>query len=84
MSLSSNVKRSLDGVPQTAGKSPSAYPTNLPGHKKGFEANLAPLSLKQLETFLAIEKPDYHEKPKDKNGDTIGQFPGSRLLQARC
>lgn len=74
MSLSSNVKRSLGGMPQTAGKSPAKYPTNLPGHKKGFEANLAPLSLKQLDTFLAIEKPDYNEKPTDKNWDTIGQF----------
>lgn len=74
MSLSMNIKKALGGVPQTAGLAPAAYPANLPGHAKGFGANLQRLSGPQLDTFLAIEKPDEGEKPTDKNWLTIGQF----------
>jgi len=57
MALSSNVKQALVGHPDLTGKSPSVWPTCLPGHVPEFEINKAPLSLDQLMTFLKIESP---------------------------
>lgn len=59
MSLSSNLKQALRGMPSLIGKSPSFYPkpAELPGHEPEFPINLAPFSLDQLITFLLIESP---------------------------
>jgi hypothetical protein len=57
MALSSNLKQALVGMPILTGKSPSKWPTCLPGHIPSFEINKAPLSLKQVMTFLEIESP---------------------------
>ena len=78
MSLSSNLKQALIGQPVLVGKSPSVYPTCLPGHEPEFDINLAPFSLDQLMTFLKIESPDpLPEKTplvKAIPYKTIGQF----------
>jgi len=58
MALSSNLKQALIGAPLLTGRSPSVYPTCLPGHEPSFDINLAPFSLDQLMTFLKIESPD--------------------------
>lgn len=58
MALSSNLKQALAGLPDLVGKSPSVWPTCLPGHEPVFWINKAGFSLKQLETFLKIESPD--------------------------
>lgn len=58
MSLSSNLKQALIGQPLLTGRSPSVYPTCLPGHEPEFDIDLAPFSLDQLMTFLKIESPD--------------------------
>lgn len=58
MSLSSNLKQALIGQPVLTGRSPSVYPTCLPGHEPSFDIDLAPFSLDQLMTFLKIESPD--------------------------
>jgi hypothetical protein len=57
MALSSNLKQALVGQPVLTGRSPSIYPTCLPGHQPPFDINLAPFSLNQLMTFLKIESP---------------------------
>ena len=78
MSLSSNLKQALIGQPLLTGRSPSVYPTCLPGHEPEFDINLAPFSLAQLMTFLKIESPD--PLPDTAPGlkaipyKTIGQF----------
>lgn len=78
MSLSSNLKQALIGQPVLTGRSPSVYPTCLPGHEPEFDINLAPFSLDQLMTFLKIESPDpLPEKTpllKAIPYKTIGQF----------
>lgn len=78
MSLSSNLKQALIGQPILTGRSPSVYPTCLPGHEPEFDINLAPFSLDQLMTFLKIESPDpLPEKTpllKAIPYKTIGQF----------
>ncbi|NUN99263.1 MAG: ferritin-like protein [Saprospiraceae bacterium] len=75
MSLACNLMRALGGFPQLYGKSPGAYPTNLPHHKKGFSVGLSKLSADQLEKFLGIEKPEKKgAKPEGDNWETIGQF----------
>ncbi len=75
MSLACNLMRALGGYPKIYGKSPGAYPTNLPHHKKGFSVGLEKLSADQLEKFLGIEKPEKRgAKPEGDNWDTIGQF----------
>ncbi|MGC2236217.1 MAG: ferritin-like protein [Pyrinomonadaceae bacterium] len=58
MALSSNLKQALIGAPVLTGRSPSVYPTCLPGHEPSFDIDLAPFSLDQLMTFLKIESPD--------------------------
>ena len=79
MALSSNLKQALIGEPPTlTGRSPSVYPTCLPGHEPEFPIDLAPFSLEQLMTFLKIESP--HPLPEKKLElaaipyKTIGQF----------
>lgn len=78
MSLSSNLKQALIGQPILTGRSPSVYPTCLPGHEPEFDIDLAPFSLDQLMTFLKIESPDpLPEKTpllKAIPYKTIGQF----------
>lgn len=64
MALSSNLKQALSGMPILYGRSPAVWPADLPGHKPALKINTAKLSLKQLETFLNIEKP---MKPKVTN-----------------
>lgn len=61
MALSSNLKQALAGMPILYGRSPATWPTDLPGHQPPLKINTAKLSMKQLETFLNIEKP---MKPK--------------------
>ena len=58
MALSSNLKQALIGQPILTGRSPSTYPTCLPGHEPEFDIDLARYSLDQLMTFLKIESPD--------------------------
>jgi len=75
MSLACNIMRSLGGYPKIYGRSPGAYPTNLPHHKAGFSVGLSKLSHPQLEKFLGIEKPEKRgAKPEGENWKTIGQF----------
>lgn len=75
MSLACNLMRALGGQPKVYGRSPGAFPTNLPHHKKGFSVGLAKLSANQLEKFLGIEKPEKKgAKPEGDNWETIGQF----------
>lgn len=57
LALSSNLKQALIGPPLLTGRSPSSYPTMLPGHQPEFPINLTPFSLDQLMTFLKIESP---------------------------
>lgn len=80
MALSSNLKQALADMPILYGRSPAVWPADLPGHRPALKINTAKLSLKQLETFLNIEKP---MKPKLKNRKlltayipypTIGEF----------
>lgn len=79
MALSSNLKQALVGqTPMLTGRSPSSYPTMLPGHVPEFAIDLAPFSLNQLMTFLKIESP----KPLPPSAEgleaisytTIGEF----------
>lgn len=79
MALSSNLKQALIGeVPTLTGRSPSPYPTMLPGHEPEFPINLAPFSLDQLMTFLKIESPkplpEELEALKAIPYKTIGEF----------
>lgn len=79
MALSSNLKQALIGAPpMLTGRSPSVYPTCLPGHEPSFDINLAPFSLEQLMTFLKIESPQpLPEKTMQLAAipyKTIGQF----------
>jgi hypothetical protein len=81
MSLSSNVLFSLGVQPQLYLRSPSPYPTNLPGHAKlgpdhkPLALPLAKLSLEQMWHFLEIEFPAEADAPPE-GGDwkTIGQI----------
>lgn len=81
MSLASNVLFSLGVKPQLYGKSPGAYPTNLPGHqklgpdKKPLRIDLAKFSFDHLWQFLEIEYPSKADAPPEgQNWDTIGQI----------
>jgi len=81
MSLSSNILFALGQAPQLYGRSPSPYPTNLPGHTKlGPDAKplsipLAPFSAAQLWRFLEIEYPATVDAPPEgANWQTIGQI----------
>src|SRR5215213_3686352 len=79
MALSSNLKQALIGEPPTlTGRSPSVYPTCLPGHEPAFPIDLAPFSLDQLMTFLKIESPKPLPEKKLELAaipyKTIGQF----------
>ena len=81
MSLSSNVLFSLGQMPQLYLKSPSPFPTNLPGHAKlGPDAKpmalpLSKLSLEQMWHFLEIEYPAESDAPPENgNWKTIGQI----------
>ena len=80
MALSSNLKQALIGAPNLTGRSPSTYPTMLPGHEPEFNIDLAPFSLNQLMTFLKIESPKPLTKPvqalKAIPYTTIGEFYG--------
>ena len=81
MSLSSNVLFALGQLPQLYLKSPSPFPTNLPGHAKlGPDAKpmalpLSKLSREQLWHFLEIEYPAESDAPPENgNWKTIGQI----------
>lgn len=78
MALSSNLKQALAGMPELVGKSPSVWPACLPGHQPEFPIDRAPLSLKQLMTFLKIESPDPLPETRALRAPlpykTIGQF----------
>ena len=56
MSLSSNLKQALAGLPELVGKSP-VFPTTLPGHIPPFTIYRTKLTQEQLITFLKIESP---------------------------
>jgi hypothetical protein len=71
MALSSNLKQALAGMPVLYGRSPAAWPADLPGHRPALKINTAKLSMKQLETFLNIEKP---MKPKQRNKKLLGAY----------
>lgn len=80
MALSSNLKQAVAGMPILNGRSPATWPAELPGHEPSLKINTSRLSMKQLETFLNIEKP---MKPKQKDKlllkayipyPTIGEF----------
>lgn len=75
MSLACNIMRALGGEPKLYGRSPGAYPTNLPHHKAGFSVGLSKLTAPQLELFLGIEAPEAKDAPPEgDNWETIGQF----------
>lgn len=81
MSLSSNVLFSLGQMPQLYLKSPSPFPTNLPGHArlgpdgKPLALPLAKFSREQLWQFLEIEYPaEVDAPPEGSNWNTIGQI----------
>lgn len=80
MSLSSNVKQAICGMPDLIDKSPADWPAYLPGHEPPFPINLAPYSLDQLYTFLQIESPKPLTGKKDLATAipyvTIGEFYG--------
>ncbi len=57
MSLSSNLKQALVGMPELTGKSPNSWPAYLPGHVPEFPISRAPYSKDTLKTFLKIESP---------------------------
>jgi hypothetical protein len=80
MSLGSNILYALGTQPELYLRSPSPYPTNLPGHEKlGPNAKpmsipLAKLSLEQIWHFLEIEYPAKSDAPPEgANWETIGQ-----------
>lgn len=64
MALSSNLKQAVAGMRMLNGRSPETWPAELPGHEPSLKINTSRLSMKQLETFLNIEKP---MKPKQKD-----------------
>jgi hypothetical protein len=81
MSLSSNVLFSLGQMPQLYLRSPSPYPTDLPGHarlgpdRKPLALPLSRLSLEQMWHFLEIEYPaEADAPPEGSNWKTIGQI----------
>ena len=81
MSLSSNILFALGQQPQLYLRSPSPFPTNLPGHEKlGPDAKplslpLSKLSFEQLWHFLEIEYPAAVDAPPESdNWQTIGQI----------
>ncbi len=81
MSLASNLLFSLGQQPQLYLRSPSPYPTNLPGHAKlgpdhkPLSLPLAKFSLQQLWHFLEIEYPSANDAPPEgENWQTIGQI----------
>lgn len=81
MSLSSNVLFSLGQMPQLYLRSPSPYPTDLPGHArlgpdhKPLALPLSRLSLEQMWHFLEIEYPaEADAPPEGSNWKTIGQI----------
>ncbi len=80
LALSSNLKQALVGRPILTGRSPSSFPTMLPGHQPEFAIDLAPFSLNQLMTFLKIESPkplpETPELLKAIPYKTIGEFYG--------
>ena len=80
MALSSNLKQALASAPLLTGRSPSSYPTQLPGHEPEFPIDLAPFSLNQLMTFLKIESPQpltpVAEELTAIPYTTIGEFYG--------
>lgn len=81
MALASNLKQALAGLPQLTGKSPSKWPTCLPGHQPPFDISRAKFSLAQLITFLKIESPDPLVLRADGTKEplpykTIGEFYG--------
>ncbi|HEX7644049.1 MAG TPA: ferritin-like domain-containing protein [Burkholderiaceae bacterium] len=81
MSLSSNILYSLGVQPQLYLRSPSPFPTNLPGHAKlgpdhkPLALPLAKFSYEQLWNFLEIEYPAAADAPPEGgNWKTIGQI----------
>jgi hypothetical protein len=81
MSLASNILFSLGQQPQLYLRSPSLFPSNLPGHAKlapnakPMSIPLATFSVEQLTQFLEIEYPSASDAPPESgNWDTIGQI----------
>lgn len=81
LSLSSNMLFSLGVQPQLYLRSPSPYPTDLPGHarlgpdSKPMALPLAKFSSEQLWQFLEIEYPAAADAPPELNNwQTIGQI----------
>lgn len=81
LSLSSNMLFSLGVQPQLYLRSPSPYPTDLPGHarlgpdRKPMALPLAKFSSAQLWQFLEIEYPASVDAPPELNNwKTIGQI----------
>lgn len=81
LSLSSNMLFSLGVQPQLYLRSPSPYPTDLPGHarlgpdRKPMALPLAKFSRDQLWQFLEIEYPASADAPPELNNwQTIGQI----------
>lgn len=81
MSLSSNILFSLGQQPQLYMRSPSPFPTDLPGHSrlgpdhKPLSLPLAKFSYEQLWHFLEIEYPAKADAPPEEiNWETIGQI----------
>lgn len=86
MALSSNLQRGLGAMPRIAGRAPKSFPTMLPGHAKvqdddgrfvDFKAPLAPLSVRQLEVFIKIEKPETGSIEIGEEYTSIGEFYNS-------
>lgn len=81
LSLSANILFSLGVQPQLYLRSPSPYPTDLPGHarlgpdRKPMALPLAKFSSEQLWQFLEIEYPAAVDAPPEQsNWQTIGQI----------
>src|SRR5690606_18977186 len=81
MSLSCNILFSLGQMPELYLKSPSPFPTNLPGHAnlgpgaKPLSLPLSKFSVEQLWKFLEIEYPAESDAPPESgNWKTIGQI----------
>lgn len=81
MSLASNILYSLGHQPQLYMRSPSPFPTNLPGHnrlgpdRKVMSLPLRKFSFSQLWSFLEVEYPAYADAPPEGyHWQTIGQI----------
>lgn len=80
LELACNVLNALGGNPTLTRDAAPSYPGNIPFHKPPVAAQLQPVSLSQIGTFMTIELPTYLDPGHDTtNGpapsyDTIGEF----------